>query len=97
MWLMIARFTLLIFVSEQTRLPILRYIVAMGGHLVRLGAMITPRWLNARSHELYLAILLFLTRYYLLPAIANYDVRLVSALPMEANLISLASWLIVWF
>lgn len=97
MWLMIARFLLLIFVSEQTRIPVLRHIMAMGGRLLRWVAIITPSWLNARSHDLYLALLLFLARYYALPALANYDVRLISALPMEAKLASLASGLVALF
>ena len=97
MWLMIARFLLLIFVSEQTRLPVLRHIMALGGRLLRWVAIITPSWLNARSHDLYLALLLFLARYYALPALVNYDVRLISALPMEAKLASLASRLVALF
>jgi hypothetical protein len=32
-----------------------------------------------------------------LPALANYDVRLISALPMEAKLASLASGLVALF
>jgi hypothetical protein len=97
MWLMITRFMLLIFVSEQTRLPILHHIMTMGGRLLRWAAIITPRWLNARSHDLYLSLLLFLTRYYALPALASYEVRLVSDLPMESKLASLASELVALF
>ena len=88
---------LLIFVSEQTRLPILRHIMAIGGRLLRWAAIITPHSLNARSHNLYLALLVFLARYYALPALASYEVRLVSDLPMEAKLASLASGLVALF
>ena len=97
MWLMITRFMLLIFVSEQTGLPVLHHIMTMGGRLLRWAAIITPRWLNARSHDLYLSLLLFLTRYYALPALASYEVRLVSDLPMESKVASLASGLVALF
>jgi hypothetical protein len=97
MWLMITRFMLLIFVSEQTGLPVLRHIMTMGGRLLHRAAIITPRWLNAHSHDLYLALLLFLTRYYALPALASYEVRLVSDLPMESKVASLASGLVALF
>ena len=97
MWLMITRFMLLIFVSEQTGLPVIHHIMAMGGRLLRWTAIITPHWLNARSHDLYLALLLFLARYYALPALASYQVRLVGDLPMEAELASIASGLVALF
>ena len=97
MWLMMTRFVLLIFVSEQTRMPVLHHIIAIGKRLVSWAAILTPRWLNIRTHDLYLVLLLFLARYYVLPTLADYDVRLVRDLPMEAKLASIASWLFTLF
>ena len=90
MWLMIARFVLLIVTPEQTSLLILRHIIKTGGHMLAVARYVIPRKLNQRAHELYLAFLLFLGRYYVLPALADYQINTPADLPFEARI---ASWL----
>ena len=90
MWLMIARFLLLIFTPEPTSLPVLRHIIKGGGSILRAVRYLIPRKLNLRAHDLYLAFLLFLGRYYVLPALADYQINTPADLPFEARV---ASWL----
>ena len=96
MWLMIARFALLIFTPEQTSLPVLRHIIRGGGHLLRATRYLIPRKLNVRAHDLYLAFLVFLGRYYALPALADYQINTLSDLPFEARIASWLEGLISW-
>ena len=96
MWLMIARFLLLIVTPEQTSLPVLRQIIKGGGQILRAGRYLIPHWLNLRAHDLYLAFLVFLGRYYLLPALADYQIYRPAELPLEARLASLLEVLISW-
>ncbi|MGB1553155.1 MAG: hypothetical protein ACPHDR_03050, partial [Candidatus Puniceispirillaceae bacterium] len=57
MWLMVARFAVLIFISEQSTVPVLRHIIFGGGSILRAIGLIIPAWLNIRAHDLYLAFL----------------------------------------
>ena len=94
MWMMTARFVLMIFTPEQTSVPVLRHIIRGGGHIHRLARYLIPRKLNMRAHDLYLAFLLFLGRYYILPVLADYQIYTPAGLPFEAKLASLLEALI---
>jgi len=97
MWLMLARFAILIFVSEQSTVPVLRQIIAGGGRILRAIGLIIPGWLNIRAHDLYLAFLLFLIRYYVLPTLADYPLNTPGDMPMETQLASLFRQFIALF
>lgn len=49
-----------------------------------VGQFITPRFLSERAKPLYLAMLVLVIRYYLLPFIFGYRVSEVTTLPFEA-------------
>ena len=49
-----------------------------------VGQFITPRFLSERAKPLYLAMLVLVIRYYLLPFIFGYRVSEVTSLPFEA-------------
>ena len=97
MWLMLARFAILIFVSEQSTVPVLRQIIAGGGRILRAIGLIILGWLNIRAHDLYLAFLLFLIRYYVLPTLADYPLNTPGDMPMETQLASLFRQFIALF
>ena len=85
MWLMMARFAVLIFISEQSAVPVLRHIILGGGSILRAMRLIIPGWLNIRAHDLYLAFLFFLIRYYVLPTLADYPLNTPGDMPMETE------------
>ena len=96
MWLMIARFLLLIVTPEQTSpARSAAYNKGRWSYIARWPLLI-PHWLNLRAHDLYLAFLVFLGRYYLLPALADYQIYRPADLPPEARLASLLKVLISW-
>ncbi len=89
MWLLILRFTLLILVAPTSPVPVIRHILAAGRAVISAMRFIIPNKLNERAHELYLAGLVLLLRYYVLPLMAGYDIKSLNALPAEARLFQL--------
>jgi len=89
MWLLILRFTLLILVAPTSPVPVIRQILAAGRAVISATRFIIPNKLNERAHELYLAGLVLLLRYYVLPLMAGYDIKSLNALPAEARLFQL--------
>jgi hypothetical protein len=84
MWASCAQFMLTIFVNEDSKimlLSIIRKTTAGGLFIVRY---IAPSLLVNKVMPLYLAFVLFILRFYALPAILGYDVVSFSAMPLEA-------------
>ena len=89
MWLMLVRFVLLIFFSEQSKVILIAQILQIGAVFIKGMRFFIPVWLNIRAHELYLAVLLLAVRYYILPALADYQVNHLADMPLEIRLIGL--------
>ena len=49
-----------------------------------VGRVITPRFFSERAQLLYLALIILIIRYQLLPLIFGYQVRGVTSLPFES-------------
>ena len=84
MWASCVQFMLTIFVNEDSKtvlLSIVRKTTAGGIFIVRY---IAPSFLVKKVMPLYLAFVLFVLRFYALPAVLGYDVVSFSAMPLEA-------------
>ena len=80
MWALILLFCINAF-TDTARGSYLRNLTSP---LFWVGRFITPRFLSERTKPLYLALLVLLIRFYLLPFIFGYRVSEVTALPFEA-------------
>ncbi len=80
MWALILLFCINAF-TDTARGSYLRNLTSP---LFWVGRFITPRFLSERAKPLYLALLVLLIRFYLLPFIFGYRVSEVTALPFEA-------------
>ena len=78
-------------------MPVLRHIIFGGGSILRALRLIIPGWLSIRAHDLYLAFLFFLIRYYVLPTLADYPLNTPGDMPMETEIASLFRQFIALF
>lgn len=88
MWAATLRFLLSMFVKEDSRLGMMRVLNTLVMPPTRAAMMMAPRWVIDRTGPLYLAFLLFVARYYVLPLVVGYDVPGFGALPLEGLLLS---------
>ena len=91
MWAAILRFLLSMVMKEDSKAALMRILNAMVMPATRLVMMAAPRWVIDRTGPLYLAFLVFILRYYVVPLIVGYDVVAVTALPLEQLLLSARS------
>ena len=68
--------------------PRARYARHFSAPLFWVGRFITPRFFSERAQPLYLALLLLIMRYHLLPLIFGYQVGGVTSLPFESLVIA---------
>ena len=61
-----------------------RYLQHFSTPLFWVGRFITPPFVSERAKPLYLALLMLIIRYYLLPFIFQYQIRDVISLPFES-------------
>ena len=80
MWALILLFCVNAF-TDKARSSYLRNLALP---LFWVGQFITPGFLSERAKPLYLAMLVLVIRYYLLPFIFGYRVSEVTTLPFEA-------------
>ena len=83
MWALLGRFVLSVFLAENTRFVLMRALVRLTDPALRLCRVVTPSLLIARLHPVFVAWLLFMIRFYLLPFLAGYEVAGFFALPLE--------------
>ena len=91
MWAAILRFLLSMVMKEDSKAALMRILNAMVMPATRLAMLAAPRWVIDRTGPLYLAFLVFILRYYLVPLIVGYDVVAFTALPLEQLLLSARS------
>lgn len=88
MWAATLRFLLSMFIKEDSRLGLMRMLNAVVMPPTRAAMLAAPRWVIERASPLYLAFLLFVARYYILPLLLGYDVPGFGAMPLEGLLLS---------
>jgi len=88
MWAAMSRFLVSMFVKEDSRLGVMRALNTLVMPPTRVVMMLAPRWVIDRTAPLYLAFLLFILRFYVLPLVIGYDVPGFGAMPLEGLLLS---------
>ena len=94
MWGLLGRFVLSVFLAETTRFVLMRGLVRLTDPALRLCRVVTPSLLIARLHPVFVAWLVFMIRFYLLPFLAGYEVAGFFALPLETLAGKLTSQLV---
>ena len=88
MWAAILRFLLSMFVKEDSKLGLMRMLNTLVLPPTRAAMVMAPRWVIERTGPLFLAFLLFIARFYILPLVVGYDVPGFGAMPFEGLLLS---------
>ena len=88
MWAAILRFTLTIFIKEDSRFLPVRLTTSIIRPILKVTKFITPIWVIERIQPLYAAFLLFIIRFYLIPLIIGYDVPGFASMPLEHLILS---------
>ena len=88
MWALMGQFALGTFLSDDSRLALLRIINGLNTPILFLTGLIQPDFINVRLAPLYAALVLFVVRYYLFPLIIGFDVESFSQMPLEKLLLS---------
>ena len=86
MWGMLVRFAVMVLFGDNPRIRALLSYVQLTDIVIRLLRLVTPAVLTPAARSLYAAFLLFLMRYYGLPAVNNYPVDGLANLPFEDHL-----------
>jgi hypothetical protein len=84
MWASCAQFLITIFVNEDSKFMLLGIVRKTTSGALFVVRYIAPSFLVNKVMPLYLAFVLFILRFYALPAILTYDVVSFSAMPLEA-------------
>ena len=86
MWGVLVRFAVMVLFGENPPVRPLHSYVQLTDIVIRLLRLVTPTMLTPAARSLYAAFLLFLLRYYGLPALNNYPVEGLANLPSEDHL-----------
>ena len=86
MWGMLLRFAVMVLFGENPPTRTLLSYVRLTEIVIHLLRLVTPAVLTPAARSLYAAFLLFLMRYYGLPAVNNYPVDGLANLPFEDHL-----------
>ena len=84
MWASCVQFLLTIFVNYDSKFVLLRIVKKTTSGALFAVSYIAPAFLANKVMPLYLAFILFILRFYALPAILTYDVVSFSTMPLEA-------------
>ena len=97
MWAVLMRFVVVVLFGDTPPVVLLRSLLRLTDRLMRLFRYMTPRALTPAAHCLYAAFIIFLLRYYGLPALTDYSVSGLASLPAEAKLAEAVSILLRLF
>ena len=86
MWGALIRFAVMVLFGDSPPVRALHSYVQLTDVVNRLFRLVTPAALTPAARSLYATFLLFLVRYYSLPAINNYPVKGLANLPFEKHL-----------
>ena len=88
MWAAMLRFLLSMVMKEDSKAAPMRILNALVMPATRLVTKAAPRWVIERTGPLYLAFLIFIARYYILPLAVGYDLSSFGSMPLESLLLS---------
>ena len=86
MWGMLVRFAVIVLFGDNPPLRALHRYMQLTDIVIGLSRLATPAVLTQAARSLYAGFLLFLMRYYGLPAVNNYPVDGLANLPFEDHL-----------
>ena len=86
MWGVLVRFVVIVLFNESPTVLALRTCVQLTNIVIRLLKPVMPAVMTPAARCLYAAFLLFLLRYYGLPALNNYRLNSLANLPFENSL-----------
>ena len=86
MWMLLVRFGVIVLFGDSPPVRALRTYVKLTDIVLHLFKLVTPAVLTPAARSLYAAFLLFLLRYYSLPALNDYPVYGLTNLPFEDHL-----------
>ena len=86
MWTLVGRFGMSIFMHENSDFFFMRVFVKYTDPIIRLFKPVTPKFLLAKLHPLYVAWFFYMTRFYIIPLILGYSVMGVLSFPLEADI-----------
>ena len=86
MWGLVMRFVVIVLFNESPSVRSLHRYLELTDIVIRLLKLVMPAFLTPAARSLYAAFLLFLCRYYGLPALNNYRVEGLANLPFESRL-----------
>ena len=93
MWGVLVRFAVIILFGDSPLVQILQRYLKLTDVVIRLLKLATPAALTPAACSLYAAFLLFVLRYYGLPALNKYQVDGLANLPFEERLTAGLSYL----
>ena len=88
MWAAILRFLLSMVMKEDSKAAPMRILNTLVMPATRLVMKAAPRWVIERTGPLYLAFLIFISRYYILPLAVGYNLPSFGSMPLESLLLS---------
>ena len=88
MWAAMLRFLLAMVMKEDNLFVLMRVLNGLINPLVSAIKILAPVWIIYRVLPVYLALLLFVLRYYVAPLIIGYDLSGLYELPLEKLIIT---------
>lgn len=73
MWILVLRFLLNIFFSQETELSFIKNILSVTNKFISIFYKIIPKFLPHQLTPIYLAWIIFMIRFYFLPIFLNYE------------------------
>ena len=87
MWILILRFLLNIFFSEETGIKLIRYIFNFTNSLKKIFIKIIPDFIPSPLQSIYLCWIIFMFRFYLLPITQGWGKIGLISIPLENDII----------
>tara|TARA_B100000963_G_C22309224_1_gene529283 strand:+ start:242 stop:586 length:345 start_codon:yes stop_codon:yes gene_type:complete len=88
MWTSLAHFLLIMVMREDSDFIVLRVLRSVNSPVHQTISLTQPNFIIARLTPIYSALVLFITRYYLLPLVVGFDVWNFYDMPLERLLLS---------
>ena len=86
MWTLIGRVAMNIFQREDSQFFFMRVFVKFTNPLIKMFAIVTPKFIIQPLVPLYVAWFFFMIRFYLMPWILGYSVMGMLSFPLESEI-----------
>jgi hypothetical protein len=86
MWILLLRFGVMVLFGDNPPVQLLRSTLQVTEPIPNIFKLFMPSTLTPTARSLFAAFLIFLLRYYGLPAVNDYQIYGLSSLPFESHL-----------